>query len=383
MAKKHAVIIGGGIIGASCAYYLAKSGLSVTLMDKGGLCTEASKASQGHLFLWELPPVNVILARESKKLYMQLIDELDVDLEFRPTGSMSIAETPESLVSLAQTCEQLQAIGVDCEVLDRATVLRREPNLSTHITGGASFPEDAQLNPLIVTIGLVEGARKWGATIRLNTEVIGIQIDNSQTIKAVETNNGTIQTDYVVNAAGAWSGMIADMANLHLPVMPRKGILMVLDQVPQDVMNCKIIMASGYLDSLKSGNKTAVAANIQQTRGGNVLLGSSRAFAGFDKVVNPEVISEMARRCLRFFPCLKGMQVIRSWAGLRPYSPDMIPIISDTKVKGFYVASGHEGVGITMAPITGLLISQLINNQTPLLPLEPLSINRFDPEISA
>lgn len=377
MRKMDVVVIGGGIIGTSCAYYLAKSGFDVTLIEKGSLCEEASKACQGHLFLWELPAINIQLAKHSKRLYQQLADELDIDFELRPTGSMTIADDEAGMETLRGTLAQLRQAGVTCELLSREEFLKREPHVSPHIAGGAYFPEDAQVNPLLTTIALAEGAKALGAKICINTEVTGLSIGNDSQIQAVETNNGTIHADYVVNAAGAWSAGVAKFAGVDLPVVPRKGNLMIVEQAPDTLMNCKIIIASGYLDTLTSGNKTAVAANIQQTKEGNLLLGSSREFAGFDKEVDPDVITQIAKRCLHYFPCLAGMHAIRSWAGLRPYSPDMIPIISDTHIKGFYVASGHEGVGITMGPITGLLITQMIRNEQTLLPVEPLSIKRF------
>lgn len=378
MSKNNVVVIGGGIVGASCAYYLAKGGLNVTLVEKDSICTEASKSCQGHLFLWELPEINIKLAKESKKLYQQLVDELDIDFELRPTGSMSIAKDAQGFESLAKTLEELKAAGVECELLDREEFLKREPSVTPDIAGGAYFPEDAQLNPLLATLALVEGAKKFGATIKINTEVTALKIDSNNKIQAVVTNDGEIKTNYVVNAAGAWSGPIGKMANVNVPVVPRKGNLMVVEQVPEEFMNCKIIMASGYLDSLKGDNKIAVAANVQQTKEGNLLLGSSREFAGYDKNVNPEVISQIAKGCIKHFPGLAGMHTIRSWAGLRPYSPDMLPMISDTKVQGFYIASGHEGVGITMGPITGLLITQMIKNEKTELPIEQLSIERFE-----
>ncbi len=378
MCKTDVVVIGGGIIGASCAYYLARSGVQVTLIEKASLCSEASNACQGHLYLWELPAVNVQLAKRSKILYQQLAGELDLDLELRPTGSLAIADDEEGLAKLAHTLAEVHAAGAAGELLDREEVLRREPHISPKIAGGAFFPDDAQVNPLLATLALADGARKLGARVCINTDVTGLRIGNDRRIQAVETSNGTVHTDCVVNAAGAWSGGIAGMAGIQLPVVPRKGNLMVVGQVPDAFMNCKIIIASGYLDSLTSGSRVAVAANIQQTKEGNLILGSSREFAGFDKQVDPEVISEIAKRCIRYFPCLAGMHAIRSWAGLRPHSPDLIPIISDTAVKGFLVAGGHEGAGITMGPITGLLISQMVLGTKTELPIEALSIHRFD-----
>ncbi len=378
MANPDVVVIGGGIIGTCCAYYLAKEGLKVTLVERGEICSEASKSSQGHLFLWELPEINIILAKASIKLYWQLNKELNFDIELRNTGSMSIADSPEAFNSLKNTVEELRSAGVVCELLDSGEFTKREPNVTPDIAGGAYFPEDGQLNPLLATIAIAQAAKILGAELKTETGVTGIELSPDKSkVTGVQTNNGKISTKYVVNAAGAWSGKIGEMAGINIPVVPRKGNLIVVENVPDDFINCKIIIASGYLDSLKTDNKVAVAANVQQTTCGNLLLGSSREFAGFNKEVDPEVISEIAKRCLKFFPALENLNTIRSWAGLRPYSPDMIPIISDSPVEGFYIAAGHEGVGITMGPITGKLIAQLITKQKTELPLEQLSVNRF------
>lgn len=378
MTNPDVVVIGGGIVGCSCAYYLAKEGLKVTLLDKGPVCAEASKSCQGHIFLWELPAINIKLARASKKLYEALSEELEIDIELRNTGSMSIAERPEDLPALEQTLNELRQASVECRLLDAKEFIEMEPNVARDISGGAIFPEDGQLNPLLATIGLAQAAEKCGADVRPYTEVTGIELSaDGSSVKAVQTTAGKISTERVVNAAGAWSSQIGEMVGVNIPVVPRKGNLMVVEHVPDSFINCKIIIASGYLDSLKGENKVAVAANVQQTREGNLLLGSSREFAGFDKSVNPEVISQIAARCVRFFPALAGMHTIRSWAGLRPYSPDMLPIISDSAIEGFYVATGHEGVGITMGPITGKLITQLITGEEPDLPLDKLLVERF------
>ena len=378
MKTYDVVVIGGGIVGSCCAYYLAKAGLSVKLVERGSICTEASKACQGHLFLWEMPEINVRLGKASKKLYEQIANELDIDIELRNTGSMSIAEKPEDLEMLGKTVKELRAAGVQCEIFDSRELQKREPNIAKNLAGGAFFPEDGQLNPLLATIGIAKAAEKSGAEICSNCEVAGIELSkDKKSVSAVHTTQGKIPTRYVVNAAGAWSGQIGEMVGINIPVVPRKGTLIVAEHVPDNFLGCKIIIASGYLASLKGDNKVAVAANVQQTREGNLLLGSSREFAGFDKAVNPDVISQIAKRCIRFFPGLAGLNTIRSWAGLRPYSPDMLPIISDSPIEGFYVASGHEGVGITMGPITGKLIMQMITGQKTDLPVESLSVNRF------
>lgn len=158
--KADVVVIGGGIVGSCCAYYIAKEGLKVILVERGEICSEASKSCQGHLFLWELPEINVRLAKASKKLYKELSEEADIDIELRNTGSMSIAESPAGLETLKKTINELHSYGVKCELLDAKEFVKREPNIRPDISGGGDFPEDGQLNPLLTTIAIAQAAKK-------------------------------------------------------------------------------------------------------------------------------------------------------------------------------------------------------------------------------
>lgn len=153
--------------------------MRVTLLEKGSICAEASKACQGHLFLWELPAVNIQLAKQSKILYQQLAEELDIDFALRQTGSMTIADDEAGLQTLRGTLDELRQADVTCELLTREEFLDREPHVSPHIAGGAYFPEDAQVNPLLTTIALTEGAKALGAKVYINTEVTGLSINSS------------------------------------------------------------------------------------------------------------------------------------------------------------------------------------------------------------
>jgi glycine/D-amino acid oxidase-like deaminating enzyme len=134
------------------------------------------------------------------------------------------------------------------------------------------------------------------------------------------------------------------------------------------------------MDAVKDGAKSgvAVAANIQQAKNGNLLLGSSRQFVDFDPEVDPKVVDAMLSRCLRFFPCLSDISSVRTWTGFRPYTPDLLPIIGSLdRIRGVYLATGHEGIGITEGPITGKLISQLVTGQQPEIDLSQLTLDRF------
>ncbi len=179
-----------------------------------------------------------------------------------------------------------------------------------------------------------------------------------------------------MNAAGAYAGQVAAWAGLEIPIRPRKGTLVITAPAPDNTMNCKVILAAGYMDAVRDGGSgVAVAANVQQLGNGNLLLGSSRQFVGFDTSVDSAVVGLMVARCLRFFPALAGLTAIRMWAGLRPYTPDLLPVIgAAVDAPGFYMAAGHEGIGITEAPITGLLVSQMLTGA----PVE-VSVDAFAP----
>jgi glycine/D-amino acid oxidase-like deaminating enzyme len=380
MTSPEVVVIGGGIVGTACAYYLAREGVKVHLLERGPLGCGASKAGMCHVVTWEEPEIHLELARGSKKLYQELAAELPFKIDYRDTGSIAIVEKPESMANFAAMIERLNAWGLHCKMIDQKELREREPNVAPDVAGGAFFAEDAQVNPLYATLALARAAQDYGATVETNAEVSAIETTRDGSVAAVVTNKGRISTGSVVCAAGAWSPAIGKMVGLDIPIKPRKGTLVVTVPVPDNLMNCKIILAAGYMDAVKSGagNGAAVAANVQQTQNGTLLLGSSRQFVDYDREVDPRVVSMMLTRCLRFFPILKEVTAIRTWAGLRPYTPDLLPIIGPVEeVGGFYMASGHEGIGITEGPITGKLISQVVTGQQPQISLDDLTLSRF------
>jgi sarcosine oxidase subunit beta len=311
-------------------------------------------------------------------LWETLAEELPSDIEYERKGSVGVAESPEDLRSLEQEVRLLQSEGIRCQMVSPDELAELEPNLAQDIAGGAFFPEDVQIQPMLATFALADAARENGAVIQTFTEVKGIELSPSKAIIAVNTTAGRIPTKAVVDAAGVWSGEIGKMVGLDVPVVPRKGHIVVTEPFSNIIVSSKM-MEAGYtrtVESRKGG--LAVAAVVEHTRSGNILIGSSREFAGFDRSVDPDVISAMVARALRFFPCLDSIHAIRTYAGLRPYIPDRLPIIADVDtIKGFYVATGHEGAGICEGPSTGKLISQMITGQETDLPVEQLSLSRF------
>jgi glycine/D-amino acid oxidase-like deaminating enzyme len=378
------VVIGGGIVGCACAYYLARAGVGVRLLERGSLGSGASKAGMSHIVTWEEPDAHLELARASLQLYIELCEELPEDIEYRQTGSLVVVEDEANLANMAAMVTRLGGKGVAGELLNEDDLRRFEPNLATGLPGGVYFPGDGQVNPLITTQSLAHAARVKGASIDTQVEVNGIEISAGR-VTAVLTGAGRIPAAYVVIAAGAWSSHAARMGGVEIPVQPRKGTIIVTYPVPEDRLHCKITLSAGYMDSVHGngdGNGVVVAANIQQVKNGNLLLGSSRQFNGYDLSVDAGVVRQVLARCLRIMPALSQVQAIRMWSGLRPYTPDLLPIIgSSRRIGGLFFATGHEGIGITEAPITGKLISQMITGEEVPMPLstvlDHLSPDRF------
>jgi len=350
-------------------------------VDKGSVGSGASKAGMMHIVTWEEPEIHLKLAKRSKELYKQLSQELMIDINYRETGSIAIVEKPESMGTFGEMVQHLNTLGVKGHMVTCPELVKMEPNIAPDVAGGAYFDDDGQVNPLYACLALTQAARQCGAVIDPFNEVTGFELNpEKNAVSAVLTKNGRIPTKAVVIAAGAWSGEIGRMLGLMIPIKPRKGTLVVTVPVPEDLINCKVILAAGYMDSVKAGASSgvAVAANVQQAKNGNLLLGSSRQFVGFDGSVDPMVVASMLQRCLRFFPALAEISAIRTWAGFLPYTPDLLPIISPVdQVAGLYIAAGHEGIGITEGPVTGKVISQLITGQPTDVPLDELQFSRF------
>jgi sarcosine oxidase subunit beta len=199
-------------------------------------------------------------------------------------------------------------------------------------------------------------------TLHTGAEVLAIKREphGDQRICAVVTPNGEISTPTVICAAGVWSRQVARMVGLDLPIRPRKGHILVTARRPGLIGHP--LLEGGYVSTVQSSiDDLQVALVAETTATGTILLGSSRQFVGEDRTVSIDVIQAIARRACRFLPRLAGTPVIRSYAGLRPWSPDHLPLIGPVQsVPGLVLATGHEGAGIGLAPATGKLISNWI-----------------------
>jgi glycine/D-amino acid oxidase-like deaminating enzyme len=368
-AQADVVVIGGGIVGAACAYYLCAAGLDVHLVERRFPASGTSRACDSGILLWDKAPgAELTLGQAGAALWAELAEALDFDFEYTRKGSVMLAESAEypkgdeSLAVGYDTAEAMRAAGIRAEVLDHAELQSLEPNLAPDLAGGVFFPDDAQVDARLATLALLSAAQERGLTLHTGAEAIAIQQTNEGNgrINKIVTRAGEIATEAVVCAAGVWSNNVARLVGVELPVRPRKGHILVTAKAPGLIHH--MLLEGGYVSTVQSAaEELQVALVAEMTASGTLLLGSSRQFVGFDRSVSLEVMQAIAARAVRFLPPLAEVNIIRSYAGLRPWSPDHLPLIGPlARVPGFYLATGHEGAGIGLAPITGRLIADWV-----------------------
>lgn len=373
------VIIGGGVIGTSIAYYLACNKVQVTLLEKAELAAGTSGACDGLIFLQSKKPgLHLKLALRSQELFAELQEQLPVPIHYAPKGGLIVMESEPEIHALQENVETQQASGLDVRLLDRQELLQIEPNLGSQLLGAAYCAQDAQVNPIALVQGLALGARARGAVILPGTEVLDVHCTR-QGMQTVSTSQGIFQAKTLVIAAGVWTPFLGKMAGLDVPITPRRGQLLVTEPEPPLLGKCLLsarYLAAKFWPVQQSRQQGGVS--MEQTEAGNLLLGSTREFAGFDRSTTLAGLRSIAKASTKIMPGLKNIKVIRSFAGLRPYTPDGLPILGPAPgLPGLVLAAGHEGDGIALAPVTGLLVAQLIQGQNLDFSLQEFGLERF------
>lgn len=373
------VIVGAGIVGSACAYFLARGGLRVYIVDRGSIANGTSGSGEGNVLLSDKAPgPEMELAKLGRQLWEELAGTLPDDFEFEPKGGIVVAETERQLANMTATIAGLRAAQVMVEPMNPADLVREEPFLARDLPGGLYFPQDAQVQPMLACAALVKAAKELGAVFLPQTPLLKVELDGQGAVKATLTGAGRIETPRLINAAGPWSSQLAELVGIDLPARPRKGHIIVTEPLPKMVWH-KVFEGS-YADTVNSGDAALqVASVVEATKSGTVLLGSSRQLVGFDPAVDTQVLKAIARRAVRFFPVLAGVQALRAYAGFRSFTPDHLPVIGESQqVPGFYINTGHEGAGIGLGPISAKLLSQLILGQPPALDPAPYRADRFE-----
>ena len=375
-ATRHpdVVIVGAGVIGAACAAALSREGLQVTLLDADFPGGGSTGVAMGHIVVLDDSAPQLALTAYSRSLWTELSLELPPDCEDEKRGTLWLATNDEELSAARANGEIHAAQGVVTTLLDDRELAEREPALRRGLAGALFVPDDRVLYPPTATRYLVQQARTRGATVRVNCVVESIAA-RSVTVREGNGQSSTISTDAIINAAGVDAPLLVP----GLPIVPRKGHLVITDRYPG--LCSSELVELGYLHSAHSTTGASTAFNVQPRATGQILIGSSRELVGRDRSINQPLLRAMLRRALEFLPALAECSALRAWTGFRPATPDNLPLIGRwDPIEGVWIAAGHEGLGVTTALGTAEIITAGILDREPPLPAAPFSPMRRMPE---
>lgn len=361
------IIVGGGIVGAACADELSRRGMSVAVVDRECIAGGATAAGMGHIVVMDDSEAQFALTRYSQQLWQTLRPELPDDVEYEQTGTIWVAADEEEMVEVRRKRDYYSQRRVPVEELDAEKLKRFEPKLRDGLAGGLRVLEDAVLYPPCAARFLMERAQQSGAKLCLSCSVTQIGDGCVQLADGVE-----MQAQFIVNAAGASSGDLTP----GLEIRKRKGHLVITDRYAGFLRHQLVEL--GYLKSAHSVTSDSVAFNVQPRRTGQILIGSSRQYGAEHKEVDHEILARMLRRAEEYMPSLRQMSAIRCWTGFRAATPDKLPLIGPWPYdRSLWLATGHEGLGITTSLGTAKILADQITGTAPKIPIEPYLPSRM------
>jgi len=363
-------VVGAGIVGAACARVLARAGCRVTVCEARFPAGGATAAGMGHVVVMDDSPDQLALTARGRDLWEEVAPVLPAGAEYRRTGTLWVAADDDEMVEASAKAARLAAAGIACRLVDGAELARREPALRAGLAGGLLVPDDAVVYPPPVAAWMMEEAVAAGAECRRGQAAVAVD-DDGQT----RFEDGTrLGADVVVVATGAAVARLVP----GVPVRPRKGHLVITDRAPGLVTHQLVEL--GYVKRAHDVGTDSVAFNVQPRATGQLLVGSSRQIDVANRDIDAAMLSRMLARCLDYLPGLARVPAIRAWTGLRAATPDGLPLVGPWPGSPrTWLATGHEGLGITTALATAeVLAAGLLGRQAPL-PAAPLLPARLQP----
>lgn len=360
-----ALVIGAGIVGAACAWELARRGLRVEIVAPGPVGGGATAEGMGHLILLDDSEAQIELLKLSMRLWREF-GELSAPCELQYPGTLWVAADDEELAAARQRAKSYQEQGVRAEILDAAALQEAEPHLRPGLAGGLRVPDDGIVFPPAAAAELVRRAvDEHGARHRLG-RVVQVENESVDRKSHVTLDNGErLEAGLIVNAAGIHALDILSAAprqEIEVEMVPRKGHLLITARYPGYCRHQLIEL--GYLKSAHGTDDTSVAFNLQPRPNGQLLLGSSRQFGIRDRAIDSTVVGRMVRRALSYAPTFKDLQIVRAWTGFRAATDDHMPLIGAVPDhSGLFMAAGLEGLGVTAAPAVARLVADEIEGK--------------------
>ena len=361
------VIVGGGVVGCAAAFFLSKAGLAPLVLERDQLGCEASGDAAGML----APQAEADQAGPffefglaGRRLFSPLAEELKaatgIEIEHRPIGVLVPFFGDSDREALLARARWQRESGLSVQVFDRREALAMEPLLSDKVEGAVSFPEEAHVNSRSLVMALADAAGRHGATFATGRPVIAV-IRDGENLVGVRCPGATVSTRTVVLAAGPWSSLFGEALGLSIPVSPAKGELLLVR--PEKRLPHRIVYSKH--------------AYLIPTPRGEAILGTTTEFVGYDKRSTLAGVGAILSGVSQLVPTVGSATLLRAWAGLRPHTPDELPLLGrHPRIEGLILATGHHRNGILLGPLTGRLVQELILGMPPSIFLEPFRPER-------
>ncbi len=369
-AHYHVVILGGGAIGLSVAYHLAKLGITdVLVLDRDSLVKGATGRNGGGIRAQWTTEENIVLAHRSIAAFKRFAGDTGHNLFLRQGGYLFLTRSEAQLGQLRDAAVFQNRHGVRTRVIDLDDAKRIVPGLQTDGCVGATYnPDDAVLFPWPIVWGYKDGATKHGVEVATFTKATGVRMaDGASRITHVETDRGTIGCDWVVNAVGAWSKQVAGWAGVALPNKPERHEILVSEPLKPFLNPMLVDLSSGYY--VNQDMRGELVGGLATSHGESLDWSSSLDF-----------LRTFAKETVRLLPHLGPVRVLRQWAGSYDKTPDAKPILGVARdgPQNLVQANGFSGHGMMISPMVGRLSAQLIAGQRPEMDLRPFRLERFE-----
>jgi glycine/D-amino acid oxidase-like deaminating enzyme len=377
MKNPDVIVIGAGLVGACTALSLVNAGLRVLVLDRGPVASGTTGAGEGNILVSDKEPsAELTLALRSRDAWFEMNTDIGGGFELADKGGVVVSRSEKGISDLKKLSAIQAQHGIEVVELDAKGVKEIEPHISSTVEYAVLYPQDAQCQPMLAAAQIMRALKRRGGTFIQGENVKSINITSGK-IVGLTTEKSTYRCPIVINATGTWASEIAKMAGSNLPIMPRRGFILVTAPAPK-IVHHKVYDADYVANVASSDADLQSSAVVEGTESGTILIGASRERVGFKFDLDVAVLRQLARQATSLFPILSDLALLRAYRGFRPYAPDHLPVIGeDAKVKGLWHAAGHEGAGIGLAPATGELIAAQITSSKTFMDPTPFSPRRF------
>jgi glycine oxidase len=363
---KDVIIVGGGVIGCSIALRLAREGLKVTIIERGRLGYEASRAAAGMLSPQAEaaePGAFLDLCLQSRAMYRAfgelLYDLSDIDIEYRDEGTFCVALDGEDSSHIARWASWQKAATLPLEELTSGDLNAAEPAVTKSATRAVFIPGDHQVENRRLMDALDVAIRRAGVAVVEGAEVASLLIERGRAAGVV-CHDGPVRAGAVVVAAGSWSSRLFEPAGLSVRVRPARGQMLAVRPATPIIRH--VLHSSRVY--------------LVPRRDGRVVIGATVEYVGFNKAVTVAGIRSLLDAATELVPALAEAEIIETWAGFRPDTDDHLPVIGPCEIAGLFLATGHFRNGILLAPMTAELVAQCMAQPTVPDQVMPFCINR-------